>query len=64
MYGNTANSSDQTKDQDLLSHLLRNLANLAGSTNSINIAGLLSGSQDMQTAGTSLGNPEKVSDLI
>lgn len=53
------NSSDQTKDQDLLSHLLRNLANLAGSTNSINIAGLLPGSQDMQTAGTSLGNPEK-----
>ncbi|XP_058210820.1 squamosa promoter-binding-like protein 1 isoform X1 [Rhododendron vialii] len=58
------NSSDQTKDQDLLSHLLRNLASLAGSSNRINIAGLLPGSEDLQTAGTSLGTPEKVSDLI
>lgn len=64
MCGNTANSSDQTKDQDLLSHLLRNLASLAGSSNRINIAGLLPGSEDLQTAGTSLGTPEKVSDLI
>ncbi|CAL5338028.1 unnamed protein product [Camellia sinensis] len=59
-----ANSADQTKDQDLLSHLLRNLANLAGSINGNNISGLLPGSQNLQNAGTSLGTPEKVSNLI
>ncbi|KAL6952972.1 hypothetical protein U1Q18_041380 [Sarracenia purpurea var. burkii] len=56
------NSSDQTKDQDLLSHLLRNLASLAGSGNRGNTDGLLPGSQDMQTTRVSLGTPEKVSD--
>ncbi|XP_027164714.1 squamosa promoter-binding-like protein 1 [Coffea eugenioides] len=53
------NSSDQTKDQDLLSHLLRSLAGLAGIVNEKNLTGLLPGSQDLQNAGTSDGNPAK-----
>ena len=58
------NSSDQTKDQDLLSHLLRSLAGLAGIVNEKNLTGLLPGSQDLQNAGTSDGNPAKVSNLV
>ncbi|KAA8527982.1 hypothetical protein F0562_035149 [Nyssa sinensis] len=54
-----SNSSDQAEDQDLLSHLLRNLASLAGTINGRNISGLLSGSQDWQNAGTSNGTTEK-----
>ncbi|XP_027362021.1 squamosa promoter-binding-like protein 1 isoform X2 [Abrus precatorius] len=40
-------------NQDVLSHLLRNLASLAGTTNGRNIASLLEGSQDLVKAGTS-----------
>ncbi|KAL3508225.1 hypothetical protein ACH5RR_033607 [Cinchona calisaya] len=46
-------STDQTKDQDLLSHLLRSLAGLAGIVNERNLTGLLPESQDLQNAGTS-----------
>nr|WMI30913.1 squamosa promter-binding-like protein 12 [Diospyros sp. 'deyangshi'] len=53
------NSSDQMKDQDLLSHLLRNLASLAGSINEINVSSLFPGSQDRQNAGMPLQAPEK-----
>ncbi|KAG8370591.1 hypothetical protein BUALT_Bualt14G0133000 [Buddleja alternifolia] len=49
-----SNSSDQTKDQDLLSHLLKNLGNLAGTTNERNTPGLLPVSQDLQDLGTSM----------
>ncbi|XAR56939.1 hypothetical protein NMG60_11024911 [Bertholletia excelsa] len=52
------NSFSQTKDQDILSHLLRNLASLAGTVNGRNSNGL-PGSQDLQKAGTSNGIPEK-----
>lgn len=38
---NAANSADQSKDQDLLSHLLRNLASLASTANERNVPGLL-----------------------
>lgn len=55
-----ANSSDQTTDQDLLTHLLKNLANLTGSTTERNPTGLLPVSQDSQNAGTSLGTALKV----
>ncbi|XP_028110698.1 squamosa promoter-binding-like protein 1 isoform X1 [Camellia sinensis] len=58
------NSLDQTKDQDMLSHLLRNLTSMSGSINGRNISGLLPGSQDLQKATMSLGTPEKVPDLI
>ncbi|KAL8481186.1 hypothetical protein ACS0TY_027101 [Phlomoides rotata] len=51
-----SNSSDQPKDQDLLTHLVRNLASLSGTTNDRNHAGLL---QDLQNAGTSLGTDQK-----
>jgi hypothetical protein len=37
---NIHSSSDQTKDQDLLSHLLKNLASLPGTTNDRNTSGL------------------------
>ncbi|GMP76125.1 hypothetical protein CsSME_00032935 [Camellia sinensis var. sinensis] len=53
------NSLDQTKDQDMLSHLLRNLTSISGSINGRNISGLLPGSQDLQKATMSLGTPEK-----
>ncbi|XP_012084190.1 squamosa promoter-binding-like protein 12 isoform X2 [Jatropha curcas] len=59
-----SNGSDQTKDQDLLSHLLGNLANLAGTTSGRSISGLLQGSQGLVNAGTSVGTPEKVTHKI
>ncbi|CAK9160706.1 unnamed protein product [Ilex paraguariensis] len=53
----SANGSDQTKDQDLLSHLLRNLASLSGTVNERNA--LPPESQDLRNVGTSLENSEK-----
>ncbi|XP_065863938.1 squamosa promoter-binding-like protein 1 [Euphorbia lathyris] len=53
-----SNTSDQAKDQDLLSHLLRNLANPAGTSNGANATGLLQGPE------TTTGTPEKVPDMI
>lgn len=53
------NNSDQTKDQDLLSHLLRSLGSLAGVVNERNLTGLSPGSQDLQNAGTSDVTPVK-----
>ncbi|KAG8372814.1 hypothetical protein BUALT_Bualt12G0106200 [Buddleja alternifolia] len=50
----TNSASDQMKDQDLLSHLLRNLANIAGTTNERNPGGMLPVSQDLQNVLTSL----------
>ncbi|XP_063937983.1 squamosa promoter-binding-like protein 1 isoform X2 [Daucus carota subsp. sativus] len=41
-------SSDQMKDQDLLSHLLKNLASVAGTINEGNLSGLLNGSSKLQ----------------
>ncbi|KAK4265981.1 hypothetical protein QN277_026959 [Acacia crassicarpa] len=57
-----SNGSDATKDQDILSHLLRNLASLAGTINGTNIASLLEGSQGLVNAGTS-GTSQKVPNL-
>ncbi|KAI3730173.1 hypothetical protein L6452_18850 [Arctium lappa] len=54
-----SNTSEQSKDQDLLSHLLKNLASLAGTANDKNSSGLLSGSQCLQDAGTSFATPQK-----
>ncbi|XP_059289449.1 squamosa promoter-binding-like protein 1 [Lycium ferocissimum] len=51
-----SNNSDQTKDQELLSHLLRNLASLPTATNEKNVPGLSSSSPDLRKAGTSGGN--------
>ncbi|XP_022721903.1 squamosa promoter-binding-like protein 1 isoform X3 [Durio zibethinus] len=59
-----SNNSDQTKDQDLLSQLLRSLASLTGSTIGRNISGLPQGSQGVVNAGASLGNLEKVTDVV
>ncbi|XP_010270965.1 PREDICTED: squamosa promoter-binding-like protein 1 [Nelumbo nucifera] len=57
-----SNSSDQTKDQDLLSHLFRSLANIAGTLDGRNISGLLRESQDLLNVATSVGtSSEKVS---
>ncbi|XP_060212844.1 squamosa promoter-binding-like protein 1 [Lycium barbarum] len=54
------NSSDQTKDQDLLSHLLRNLASLAGANNERDVSGLLPApSNDQQNTGTSMEDPKE-----
>lgn len=49
-----SNSSDQAKDQDFLSHLLRNLAILTGTFDGRNLSSLLQGSQDSQKIGTSV----------
>ncbi|XP_047180545.1 squamosa promoter-binding-like protein 12 isoform X1 [Vigna umbellata] len=48
-----SNGSDNMTSQDVLSHLLRNLASLAGTINGRNIVSLLEGSQDLVKAGTS-----------
>lgn len=53
------NNSDQTKDQDLLSHLLRNLASLAGATNERNASGLLAAPSDLQNMGISMEAPKE-----
>ncbi|KAB9584445.1 hypothetical protein FH972_027047 [Carpinus fangiana] len=58
-----SNSSDQAKDQDLLSHLLRNLASLTGTVDGRNISALLEGSQGLLNAGTSNGDSQKVPDV-
>lgn len=50
-----ANTSDQMKDQDLLSHLLKNLASVAGTINQQNLSGLLNGSLKLQDAVASRG---------
>ncbi|CAN4107103.1 unnamed protein product [Withania somnifera] len=55
------NSSDQTKDQDLLSHLLRNLASVAAATNERSASGLLPGPSDPQNKGTSMEAPKEES---
>ncbi|KAK1380414.1 squamosa promoter-binding-like protein 1 [Heracleum sosnowskyi] len=49
-----SNSSDHTKDNDLLSHLLSNLASRAGTINQSNFHGQSSESQDLQDAGASI----------
>ncbi|KAH7666562.1 Ankyrin repeat-containing domain-containing protein [Dioscorea alata] len=44
--------SDKSKDQDLLSHLLRNLASLAGSLDSQSLSGLLRATEDTHKGGS------------
>ncbi|XP_022842385.1 squamosa promoter-binding-like protein 1 [Olea europaea var. sylvestris] len=56
---NIQSSSDQTKDQDLLPHLLRNLASFAGPINERHTSGLPPTSQDMKNAGISVATAEK-----
>ncbi|XP_061361206.1 squamosa promoter-binding-like protein 1 [Gastrolobium bilobum] len=48
-----SDGSDHTRNQDVLSHLLRNLASMTGTINGRNIASLLEGSQELVKAGTS-----------
>ncbi|GMH08719.1 hypothetical protein Nepgr_010559 [Nepenthes gracilis] len=50
-----SSSTDQTKGQDLLSHLLRNLSSLAGALNESNISGLGQRSQGLQDVEASAG---------
>ncbi|MBA0681663.1 hypothetical protein Goari_023449 [Gossypium aridum] len=59
-----ANNSDQAKDQDLVAHLLRSLANVACSTNGRNLSGFLQGFHCAANAGRSLGNLEKPTDVV
>lgn len=49
----TADRSEQSKDQEFLSNLLRNIASLAGSSDGNNSSGLLQASQDLQKTGAS-----------
>ncbi|CAL0304865.1 unnamed protein product [Lupinus luteus] len=48
-----SNNSDHTRNQDVLSNLLRNLASVAGTINGRSIASLLDESHDLVKAGTS-----------
>lgn len=57
-------SSEQSKDQDLLSHLLRNLANLAGSFDARNLSGLLQASQDLQKVGATAGTSSEAANAL
>ncbi|TQD96878.1 hypothetical protein C1H46_017483 [Malus baccata] len=59
-----SNSSDQTKDQDLLSHLLKNLANLSGTVDGRNMSALLTASQGLLNGGTSIQTAQKVPDTV
>ncbi|KAM1171290.1 hypothetical protein PS2_021333 [Malus domestica] len=59
-----SNSSDQTKDQDLLSHLLKNLANLSGTVDGRNMSALLTASQGLLNGGTSIQTAQKVLDTV
>ena len=59
-----ADSSDQSKDLDLLSHLLKSLATLAGSFDAKNICDLLQASQDSQKLGASAGTSSVPNGLI
>nr|QMV47665.1 squamosa-binding protein-like 1A [Paeonia suffruticosa] len=59
-----SNVSDQTKNQDLLSHLLRSLASHSGAQGGRNISGLLQESHDLLNDGTSAGNSEVISALL
>ncbi|KAB2599223.1 squamosa promoter-binding-like protein 1 [Pyrus ussuriensis x Pyrus communis] len=58
-----SSSSDQTKDQDVVSHLLRSLANVAGTADGRNISTLLQGSQGLFNSGTSVQTARKVLDM-
>ncbi|KAM5568552.1 hypothetical protein ABKV19_016219 [Rosa sericea] len=58
-----SNSSDQTKDQDLLSHLLKNIANNIGTVDGRNISALLQGSQGLLNGGSSVQTAQKVPDM-
>ncbi|KAK6941136.1 SBP domain [Dillenia turbinata] len=59
-----ANGSDKTRDQDLLSYILKNLAFHGVSHEGRDISQLLHESQYMLNNGTSLGNPEQVSAFL
>ncbi|KAL9263384.1 Squamosa promoter-binding-like protein [Drosera capensis] len=54
-----SSSTDQKKDQDLLSHLLKNLASLAGTANANNTSDLAQHCEDSQDVGTSTPAPDK-----
>ncbi|KAL6186149.1 hypothetical protein ACLB2K_042270 [Fragaria x ananassa] len=58
-----SNSSDQTKDQDLLSHLLKNLDNNNGTTDGRNVSALLQGYQVLLNGGASVQTVQKVPHL-
>ncbi|KAE9602536.1 hypothetical protein Lal_00050023 [Lupinus albus] len=47
-----SNGSEQIKDQDILSHILKNLASMAGTINGRSLASLLEGSQGLVNAET------------
>ncbi|KAF8392681.1 hypothetical protein HHK36_023030 [Tetracentron sinense] len=61
--GPGANSSNQPKDEDLISHLLRNLASLASTIDGRNLSGLQE-SKDKLNVGTSAGISEMIPSLL
>jgi hypothetical protein len=61
---NVANKSDQTTEQDVLSHLLRSLASQTGEHGGKNISGILLEPPNSLNAGTSLGNSDLISALL
>uniref|UniRef100_A0A2N9HD86 SBP-type domain-containing protein n=1 Tax=Fagus sylvatica TaxID=28930 RepID=A0A2N9HD86_FAGSY len=59
-----SNKSDQTTEQDVLSHLLRSLASQTGEHGGKNISGILLEPPNSLNAGTSLGNSDLISALL
>lgn len=56
-----SNGADPSKDQDLLSHILRSLSNQSGFHQGGNITGLMQESRDSLNGGSSQGNPKTIS---
>nr|CAD1821884.1 unnamed protein product [Ananas comosus var. bracteatus] len=59
-----SNNFDRTEDQDQLSHLLRNLATLAGSFDTRNLSGLLQPSQSQLPLGASSGMSLEATNMV
>ncbi|KAM6541376.1 hypothetical protein CsatB_005823 [Cannabis sativa] len=59
-----SNKPDQSTEQDLLSHLLKSLANQTSEQGGKSVAGLLRDPQNLLTDGTSVGNSEVVSAFL
>ncbi|XP_077218276.1 squamosa promoter-binding-like protein 1 [Tasmannia lanceolata] len=55
-----SNHSDQAKDQDILSHFLRNLASIAGTIDGRNLSELLQASQNSQKLSAPVGASSEV----
>lgn len=59
-----SDKSDKSNDQDLVSHLLENIASLACSPDSRNLSGTLQTAQGLYATGTSAGEPYEAANAL